>query len=173
MDSHTYHVDVSWNEKRKGILCSAEIDHVMYPCIEVATPPEFTGGIAGIWSPEHLFTAAVTSCLMTTFLAIAENSKLPFSGFSCKSQGKLKLVDGKYVMSEIILEPVVTVREEKDKERAERVLRKSESACLISNSILSRTTMIPKINVSEQVQRECLSCHNKNEAKITTEHLVK
>jgi len=35
--------------------------------IEVATLPEFPKGIPGIWSPEHLFTAAVSSCLMTTF----------------------------------------------------------------------------------------------------------
>jgi peroxiredoxin-like protein len=158
MDSHTYHVDVSWNEKRKGILCSAEIDHVMYPCIQVATPPEFSGGIAGIWSPEHLFTAAVTSCLMTTFLAIAENSKLAFTGFSCKSQGKLKLEEGKYVMSEIVLEPTVTVSDEKDRERAERVLYKSESACLISNSILSKTTMNPTIRVVAKPEQELNTC---------------
>lgn len=43
-------------------------------CIEVATPPEFPKGIPGMWSPEHLFTAAVSGCLMTTFLSIAEKS---------------------------------------------------------------------------------------------------
>jgi peroxiredoxin-like protein len=151
MDTHTYHVDVSWSEKRKGILCSAEIDHILYPCIEVATPPEFSGGIAGIWSPEHLFTAAVTSCLMTTFLAIAENSKLAFSGFSCKSHGKLKLENGKYIMSEILLEPEVIITDEKDRERAKTVLQKSESACLISNSILSKITMNPTIKTRTDI----------------------
>jgi organic hydroperoxide reductase OsmC/OhrA len=43
--------------------------------IEVATPPQFPKGVQGIWSPEHLFTAPVNSCFMTTFLAIAENSR--------------------------------------------------------------------------------------------------
>jgi organic hydroperoxide reductase OsmC/OhrA len=60
---------------RKGKLCSPELSKENGPCIEVATPPEFPKGMPGIWSPEHLFTAAVSSCLMTTFLAIAENSK--------------------------------------------------------------------------------------------------
>lgn len=54
---------------------------------------------------------------MTTFLSIAENSKLPFISFSCKSKGKLEQVEGKFMMSEIILEPTVAISDEKYKER--------------------------------------------------------
>jgi organic hydroperoxide reductase OsmC/OhrA len=57
----------------------------------------------------------------------------------------LEQVDGKFMMSEIILEPTVTITDEKDRERAERVLQKSEAACLISNSVKSKVTMIPII----------------------------
>jgi peroxiredoxin-like protein len=122
-------------------MCSPELNQEAGICIEVATPPEFPKGMPGIWSPEHLFTAAVSSCLMTTFLSIAENSKLSFTHFSCKSKGKLEQVEGKFMMSEIILEPTVTISDEKDRERAERILQKSEAACLISNSIKSKVTM--------------------------------
>lgn len=144
MEPHYYNIDVNWNHERKGIMCSPELnqfDGEVNSCIEVATPPEFPKGIPGIWSPEHLFTAAVSSCLMTTFLAIAENSRLEFLSFSCKSKGKLEQVDGKFMMTEVILEPTVVLIHEKDKEKAERVLQKSEAACLISNSIKSRVTM--------------------------------
>jgi len=85
---------------------------------------------------------------MTTFLAIAENSKLAFSNFSCKSKGKLEQIDGKFLMTEIILEPTVIIADEKDKERAERILQKSEAACLISNSIKSKITMNPIIKIN-------------------------
>lgn len=147
MEAHYYNVEVNWNTERKGIMCSPELNREAGNCIEVATPPEFPKGIPGIWSPEHLFTAAVSSCLMTTFLSIAENSKLPFVSFNCKSKGKLEQVDGKFMMSEIILEPSVTIANEKDRERAEKVLQKSEAACLISNSVKSKVTMIPTINI--------------------------
>lgn len=147
MEAHYYNVEVNWNTERKGIMCSPELNKDAGSCIEVATPPEFPKGMPGIWSPEHLFTAAVSSCLMTTFLSIAENSKLAFVSFSCKSKGKLEQVDGKFMMSEIILEPTVTITDEKDRERAEKVLQKSEAACLISNSVKSKVTMIPIINV--------------------------
>jgi len=147
METHYYNVEVNWSSDRKGIMCSPELNKDAGSCIEVATPPEFPKGIPGIWSPEHLFTAAVSSCLMTTFLSIAENSKLSFGSFSCKAKGKLEQVEGKFMMSEIILEPTVIITDEKDRERAEKVLQKSEAACLISNSVKSKVTMLPTISV--------------------------
>lgn len=150
MKAHYYNVEVNWNSERKGVMCSPELTKEKGTCIEVATPPEFPHGIPGFWSPEHLFTAAVSSCLMTTFLSVAENSKLPFVSFSCSSKGKLEQIDGKFMMSEIILEPVVTITDEKDRERAERVLQKSEVACLISNSVKSKVTMIPTIKIQSK-----------------------
>lgn len=147
MDIHFYTVEVKWDIARKGIMCSLELNKEKENCIEVATPPEFPKGIPGIWSPEHLFTAAVSSCLMTTFLAVAENSKLFFTSFSCKSKGKMEQIDGKFMISEIILEPVVTITEEKDREKTQKVLDKSEAACLISHSVKSKITMIPIIKV--------------------------
>jgi organic hydroperoxide reductase OsmC/OhrA len=82
---------------------------------------------------------------MTTFLAIAENSKLDFKSFTCDSKGKLEQVDGKFLMTEVLLQPVVTITDEAQRERAEKVLTKAEAACLISNSIKSKVTMQPKI----------------------------
>ncbi len=152
MQAHYYNVNVEWNKERRGMMCSPELkisSGETNGCIEVATPPEFPKGIPGIWSPEHLFTAAVNSCLMTTFLAIAENSKLDFINFKCQSKGKLDQVDGKFLMTEIILEPTITISDEKDREKAERVIQKSESACLISNSINSKITLISTINVKK------------------------
>lgn len=147
MEPHYYNVNVNWHTDRKGVMCSPELTRDAGSCIEVATPPEFPGGMPGIWSPEHLFTAAVSSCLMTTFLAIADNSKLEFSQFSCQSKGKLDRVEGKFQITEVVLEPTVIINDENDREKTEKVLTKSEAACLISNSITSRVTMNPTIKV--------------------------
>lgn len=144
MDAHFYHVDISWTKDRQGEMSSPELSTK----VEIATPPQFPKGIEGIWSPEHLFTSAVASCLMTTFLSIAENSKLEFTAFSCKSHGKLEQVEGKFLMTEVILEPTVTIVNVSDHEKAERVLQKSEQHCLISNSIKSKITMNKNIVTS-------------------------
>jgi organic hydroperoxide reductase OsmC/OhrA len=145
MDAHYYHVDVNWQAGRKGTLCSPELSKENGPCLEVATPPEFSKGVSGVWSPEHLFTAAVNSCLMTTFLAIAENSKLNYDSFSCSAKGKLEQVEGKFMMSEVTLSPTLTIFDEKDEAIALRILEKSEAACLISNSVTSKIIMKPTI----------------------------
>lgn len=145
METHHYNVNLAWQNARKGEIFSPELDTK----IEVATPPEFPQGIKGIWSPEHLFTAAVSSCLMTTFLAIAENSKLTFIDFSCNAKGILATVEGKYQMTEVILEPKLVISDENQREKAMRVLQKSEAACLISNSVKSKVSMIPHIEIAQ------------------------
>jgi organic hydroperoxide reductase OsmC/OhrA len=85
---------------------------------------------------------------MTTFLAIAENSRLEFESFACKATGTLEQVDGKFTMSEVLLEPSVTVLHSADRERAERVLQRTEANCLISNSIKSVVTMHTRVEIS-------------------------
>ena len=137
METHLYNVNLSWKADRKGELSSPELNDA----IEVATPPEFPKGMPGIWSPEHLLTAAVVSCFMTTFLSIAENSKLEYVSLDCAATGKLEKVDGKLLMTEIVLNPLLVIVNEADKEKAERILHKSESACLISNSIKTNVTL--------------------------------
>lgn len=78
---------------------------------------------------------------MTTFLSIAENSKLEFTHFSCEGKGKLEQVEGKFLMTEILLKPTLELKNNTDKEKAERILQKSEAACLISNSIQSKVML--------------------------------
>jgi peroxiredoxin-like protein len=139
--SHQYNVNLKWNEGRVGEVFSPELNSI----IEVATPPQFPKGVEGVWSPEHFFTAAVNSCFMTTFLAIAENSRLEFKEFNCNAVGVLDQVEGKFLMTEVILNPTLVITKEEDKEKALRVLDKSEKACLISNSITSKVSLNPTV----------------------------
>jgi peroxiredoxin-like protein len=143
--NHKYSVDLIWQQDRLGILSSTELIHQL----PVATPPPFPKGMEGYWSPEHLFIAAVSSCFMTTFLAIADNSKLDFENFTCHAQGTLSQVGGKYQITEIHLKPMLTLQNEEDADKAERILQKTELACLISNSIKSKVIMTPKIEINK------------------------
>lgn len=130
--THYYEVDVVWSEGRKGILSSPSLPET----IHCATPPEFPSGVPGIWSPEHLYAASISSCYMATFLAIAENFKLSFNAFSCKTVCKLELAEGRFRITEASIAPVLQLNEpEADREEAVRVLEKAKAACLVTNSI--------------------------------------
>lgn len=140
-NTHQYEVNLQWDADRKGTVSSP----VLTSRIEVATPPDFPKGMPEIWSPEHLFVAAVNSCLMTTFLAIAENSKVDFISFECNAIGKVEQIEGKYRVTEVILKPILVVPAAAKEERMLRIIEMSEKACLISNSINSKITLEPTI----------------------------
>lgn len=145
-NTHFYEVDIDWKSGRRGSMSSPVLDEQ----IDVVTPPEFPGGEAGVWSPEHLFVASVSSCLMTTFLAIAEHSKLNFTRFSVGARGKMEKGEDGYMISEITLTPKVHLEREKDRDKAERILQKAEKGCLITHSVKTQVSMETQISAEEE-----------------------
>jgi len=143
-DNYYYTTEVEWTGERHGDLSAPVL-----PSLKVDAPPEFKGH-EGVWTPEHLFVASVNSCFMTTFLAIAENSKLEFVSFSADAKGTLeKLAEG-FMMTEITLRPKLVIRNARDAECAGRILEKAEKHCLISNSIKTQTKLEPEIKLIGQ-----------------------
>ena len=145
-EEHNYKVNIEWKDGRTGTMSSPQLDVAM----DVATPPEFPGGVEGVWSPEHLFTASVSSCFMTSFTAVAEYSKLDFSDLQIESIGTMSKENGKFVMSKILLKPVLTIEDESKEKKAYRLLEKAEEICLITRSIKSEVVCEPDVKVSVQ-----------------------
>lgn len=141
-DTHTYTTSVKYNEKRKGLLSSEGLSS-----FEVATPPQFPGGHEGIWSPEHLFVASAEICLMTTFLSIAEKSRLEFVEYSSEAIGTLEKTAEGMLMTKIVIKPRVVINDEAKKDRTLLLLEKAEKYCLISNSMKTEVTLEPIVEV--------------------------
>ena len=140
-NKYFYSTEVEWTGERHGDLRAPVL-----PNMQVDAPPEFKGH-DGVWTPEHLFVAAVNSCFMTTFLAIAENSKLEFVSFSANAKGKLEKLDGQgFIMTEVVLRPKLVINHARDEDRAGRILEKAEKNCLISNSIKTETKLEPEVS---------------------------
>lgn len=143
-ETHNYEVNLQWNNGTKGTLNSP----VLPSKIEVATPPEFPKGIEGIWTPEHLFVASVNACLMATFLAITDNSKIEFISYQSSAIGTVEKIEGKYAVTKITIEPRVVIPTTVTEERIRRIFEMSEKACAISNSIKSKINLVPIVIVS-------------------------
>ncbi|WP_291096978.1 MULTISPECIES: OsmC family protein [unclassified Flavobacterium] len=138
---YTYEVNLKWSENRKGILSSP----ILPQKIEVATPPDFPKGMEGIWTPEHLFVASINSCLMTTFLSIAENSKLEFISYESNAVCNVAIIEGKHTITEVILKPKVSIPDTQKVDRAMHILEMSKRACLISNAVKTTILIEPEI----------------------------
>jgi peroxiredoxin-like protein len=148
--SFFYETEVEWKGERRGNVRSPNL-----PALEVVAPPEFQGHEGG-WTPEHLYVASVSSCFMTTFLALAQNSKLEIVSFSVSARGKLDKVEGVgYQVTEIVLRPRLVIRESRDLERAARILEKAEKSCFISNSIKTAIKLEPEIYHAQSPAYPC------------------
>ena len=140
-NKYFYRTEVEWTGERHGDLRAPVLPNLL-----VDAPPEFKGH-DGVWTPEHLFVASVNTCFMTTFLAIAENSKLEVVSFKADAKGKLEKLDGQgFMMTEITLHPKLVISHAHDAERANRILEKAEKHCLISNSIKTETKLEAEVS---------------------------
>jgi organic hydroperoxide reductase OsmC/OhrA len=144
METHDYPVSVQWIWGKEGV---AESPDGLEP-LPVGSPPEF-GGEPGVWTPEHLLVAAAASCLMTTFLTVAELSKLRVLSYESSARGTLtRGEDRRYSFTRIELRPRVVVAREEDTARAVRLLEKAEAACLVARSLRAEMVLVPQVEVA-------------------------
>lgn len=138
-DAYSYQLDLEWTGRRAGKLQGLGL-----PALWVSAPREFSGE-DGVWTPEHLLVGATASCLMTTFLAIAEISKLTVLSYRCKASGKLEKISGAgYSFTEIVLAPEVAVPGG-DEQKALRLLAKAEGNCFVAKSLRTVVRLEPQI----------------------------
>jgi organic hydroperoxide reductase OsmC/OhrA len=132
-DKHQYYfqVQLNWQEGRKGILTANDVKDT----IRVATPPEYQGGVPDMWSAEHLFLSSLSTSFMTTYLALAEKSKLAIAHFECSVIGQVALVEGHLEFITINLFPKIYVAEPEEIVVANEVLTEAYKYCIIANSI--------------------------------------
>ncbi len=141
----TYPVEIRWAGEKLALAASGRDT---LPELAIASPPEF-GGPSGVWSPEHLFVASIAACFVTTFEAIAKISQLPIRAFDVAASGELvRGEDRRYRFTRVELSPRIEVDDERDVERALRLVPKAEQACLISRSVSSEVIVKPTVTVA-------------------------
>ena len=104
------------------------------PELRMAAPADFDGP-GDAWSPEHLLLAAAQSCSLLTLRALARASSLEFVSLAVDASGIVDRQDGVTRITEIVLRPRLVVVPGTDRERALRVLEKSEKHCLVTASL--------------------------------------
>jgi peroxiredoxin-like protein len=127
-----FEIRLDWLELKRGILSSTDVRDTL----RVAIPKTF-GGVGEEWSPEHLFLGAVSSCFMTTFLAMAEKMGIEITHYDCHAIGQIEMMEGKYRFTKVDLYPKVYIANEAFREKLVTALEKAQKYCLISNSINS------------------------------------
>ncbi len=148
IESHEYEIQLVGTGLKTG---KAEASQDGLAGLEVASPPEF-GGPGGVWSPEHLFVAAISSCLMTTFRAIADSSNVEIIDYRDDASGRLQRGEDRlYSIDRVTLRPHVVVADGSKIDKTLRLLEKAERVCLISRSIDTEVILEPTVVTDHQV----------------------
>jgi len=138
---HNYQTSLRWTDEKKGILsCDGK------PDINVACPPEF-GGHPGIWSPEDIFLASVEICTMTTFLWYVNKENLSIKSYGSKANGTVEISGGVFQFSSITIKVRIGISSKDDRSRVEKMMKKVERACLITNSIRTDVNIESDISI--------------------------
>lgn len=125
--AHRFPVSVHWQE---GHLTRASAPDK--PDLEIATPPDFKGGIAGVWSPEDLLVASTAACYAVTLAAVAERWNLTLHGLDVEGTGHVeRRDDGRFGFVAIDLQATVDV-DSNEVDAAQKAAAKAERLCLIS-----------------------------------------
>jgi uncharacterized OsmC-like protein len=102
--------------------------------LTVAPPPQYDGP-GDAWSPEHLLLAAVTSCFLFTFRAVAKASHAEFVDIDAETSGTVARADGVTRFTEIAIRATVTAAPASDGQLLQRAIDKTSAHCLVTSSL--------------------------------------
>ena len=111
-----------------------------------SAPPQEFGGPGDRWSPETLLVAAI----VLTFRAIAKVSRLSWLSLRCDVEGTLERGEGQTKFTQFKANATLDVPPDTNEQRAQRILGKAETSCLITNS-LSATTHLNAVVVAKSL----------------------
>ena len=113
--------------------------------VPASAAPDYKGDAARV-DPEAAFVAALSSCHMLTFLAIAARKRLVVDRYEDEATGTLeKNADGRLAVTRTVLRPRVTFGGE-EPPPAEEIARLHAAAhehCFIANSVRTHVTVEP------------------------------
>jgi len=143
--SFRYKAKTTWTSERLGLLSGTG-----KPNIIVGSPPEFKGKPDN-WAPEELLVGSVNTCILLTFLTLAQGRGLIPAAYESEAEGLLENVDGKFLMTEVTVRPRITVKNEADIEPIRDAIESAEPRCFMSNSVKAKVTVVPEVVVQSAV----------------------
>lgn len=129
---------VVWQKARRGVLFGPE-----HPTLQVGAPPAFRGD-PDVWCPEELLIAALNTCLMLTFLAIARKREIQVTHYESRAQGTLEHSEAKYRITRVQIQPIVNVPSGTNLDIAQGVVQETVASCIITNSISAEVEFRPE-----------------------------
>ena len=143
LKTHRFPVDVRWLEGKRTV---ASVPGKQ--TLEVATPPQFQGGVEGVWSPEDMFVGAVATCYTVTLVSMMRRRNAPLRALEVRSSGDVsQRSDGRYGFVVVDLE--VSLETDAGFETEARgAAVDAEQACLAAASLDTPVNLAVQVRTS-------------------------
>ena len=133
--THRFAAHLTW---RAGATGPAAATHRVAfegrPALEVSAAPQYRGDPARL-NPEELFVAALASCQLLTYLALAPRAGVTVLAYEDHPQGTLAIAERRMRMTEVLLRPAITVAAGTDEVKARALVETAHDGCFIANSV--------------------------------------
>ena len=139
--THNYQIDLKWTGNQgTGTSNYREYkrDHVFSmqgkPEIPGSSDPAFRGDPTR-YNPEDLLVSSLAACHMLWFLHLCSTHKIVVTDYQDRATGTMtENADGSGQFSEVTLNPVITLADERMQALADSLHEKANKACFIANS---------------------------------------
>ncbi|MGH7291322.1 MAG: OsmC family protein, partial [Myxococcota bacterium] len=115
--------------------------------LDASAAPEYRGR-ADLPNPEEALVAALSSCHMLTFLAIAARRRFVVDSYTDDAVGHMeKNADGKLAITRVELHPRIVFSGEKqpNAEELARLHEVSHRECFVANSVKTEVSVVPAV----------------------------
>lgn len=138
--AHQYRSHLVWTGAARGPTAHYErysrehrVDLAGKPPLVLTSDPLFRGD-AALHNPEELLVAALSSCHLLSYLALAARAGVLVVGYEDEASGTMELRGGGGRFTEVVLRPVVTLAPGTDEELAMRLHDRAHEQCFIAAS---------------------------------------
>ena len=154
MKEMQFPVSVRWRGGRLARADARDKDS-----LELATPPEFRGGLAGYWSPEDLLVASAASCFALTLAAVAERREAPLLDATITATGHMtRRDDGRFGF--IVIEIDALLETIPGAERAvSSAAAAAEERCLISQALDVPVHVAVQVKAAAELTSQIAGAH--------------
>jgi len=144
---HHYEVETHW---RKPDASTNPMNHQLElagrRAIDASGAPQFKGDASKV-NPEELFVAALVSCQMLSYLALAGRAGVDVLAYDDHGAGTMTITDKRMRITEVRLRPRITIAAGGDEAKARSLVEAAHDACFIANSVACAVTVEPEIVV--------------------------
>jgi organic hydroperoxide reductase OsmC/OhrA len=144
--THRYEVRTRWRRPPDAATnaMNHELEFTGRSPIAASGAPQFKGD-AGRVNPEELFVAALVSCQMLSYLALAARAGVEVLAYDDHGEGTMTIADKRMRITEVRLHPRITLAAGADAAKARALVETAHQACFVANSVSCAVEIEPEV----------------------------